>query len=277
MPELPEVETMVRGIRPFLAGKKLLQFKKCRCKRRPIQCKPAYPQLARRIKGDNIQTVSRIAKRIIIEFESEQLLVIEPRMTGLILADDPPSKEHLRFEFCLEGTNSVFFWDRRGLGTVTLYYKEEFQQFLDSGKLGPDALVATFQQLFEKFQKTKRAIKVVLLDQKVIAGVGNLYASEILFLTKTHPETPANQLSKRQTTKLQQAILNVLTTAIKHEGSTLSDGTYRNVLNQNGSYQNQHRVYQKEGQLCPNCRKERILRIVQTQRSTFYCPNCQSK
>lgn len=275
MPELPEVETMVRGIRPYLEQKTLLKLQKCPCSKRPIQCRPSFRQIANRLKNDQIIEVTRLAKRIVIHFQSEQTLLIEPRMTGLMLANEPPTTEHLRFEFLLKNSDSTFFWDRRGLGTVTLYDQDEFQDFLQSGKLGPDALKITPSELFDRLQKTQRAIKVVLLDQKVVAGIGNLYASEILFLIKTHPEKPACNFSREECGQLTRAIKQVLNTAIKYEGSTLGDGTYRNVLNQDGSYQNQHRVYQKEGEKCTGCSKGKIIRIVQAQRSTFFCPACQ--
>ena len=123
--------------------------------------------------------------------------------------------------------------------------------------------------------KSSRAIKVALLDQDRVAGIGNLYAAEVLFLAKIHPETPARNLRPAHWKRLQSAISVVLHDAIAHEGSTLSDGTYRNALNQVGNYQNHHRVYDRVGQPCIRCRNSTIVRIVQSGRSTFYCPRCQ--
>ena len=118
-------------------------------------------------------------------------------------------------------------------------------------------------------------IKVAMMVQKFVAGIGNLYASEILHRAKIHPETPAKSLKKKHTAKLQKFTLEILTEAIRYEGSTLGDGTYRNALNEAGGYQNAHRVYARAGKVCTSCQQTEILRIVQCQRSTFYCPACQ--
>ncbi len=122
---------------------------------------------------------------------------------------------------------------------------------------------------------TQRAIKVALLDQKLVAGIGNLYASEILHVARIHPQRRGDQLKRSEVRRLSAATQSVLATAIRYEGSTLGDGTYRNVLNQNGSYQNEHRVYARAEERCPTCRRDSIRRIVQAQRSTFFCPRCQ--
>jgi formamidopyrimidine-DNA glycosylase len=133
----------------------------------------------------------------------------------------------------------------------------------------------TVSEWVKRCSHTQREIKVVLLDQKVVAGIGNLYASEILHLAKINPETAANDLNEKAIENLSNAARAVLLHAIECEGSTLGDGTYRNALNKNGSYQNQHRVYMKEGQVCPVCLRGKVVRIVQAQRSTFFCPGCQ--
>ena len=120
--------------------------------------------------------------------------------------------------------------------------------------------------------KSQRAIKVALLDQKAVAGIGNLYASEILHLAAIDPRCRCSALTRQQWQRIQAATKEVLELAVRHEGSTLSDGTYRNALNEAGSYQNHHRVYDRAGEVCPSCGREKIQRIVQAQRSTFYCP-----
>jgi formamidopyrimidine-DNA glycosylase len=113
------------------------------------------------------------------------------------------------------------------------------------------------------------------LDQKAIAGIGNLYASEILHLARIHPQLQCDHLTARQWRAVHRAMIEVLTAAIHYEGSTLADGTYRNALNNPGTYQNHHRVYDRAGQVCPSCGRGQVTRIVQTQRATFFCPNCQ--
>jgi formamidopyrimidine-DNA glycosylase len=293
MPELPEVETMVRGIRPQVAGRRIVCVRRCRCRYRPIDFSPGMRTMAARADGLRITSVERVAKRVVLELESGESFVIEPRMTGLMLLSNPPDRSHLRFEWRLDDSvtegqpdslirengrdSSLWFWDRRGLGTVRLYAPEELVQALGPATLGPDALAMSVDHRCERLVSTRRPVKVALLDQKLVAGIGNLYASEILHLAQIHPEHPSHRLTARRLQRLHAATRAVLETAIRYEGSTLSDGTYRNVLNENGRYQNHHRVYARAGQRCPTCGRSEIRRIVQAQRATFFCPRCQRR
>ncbi len=279
MPELPEVETMVRGIRPAMQGSKLVELRACPCTKKPLSVTPALEEFTQRVRGQKVEAVERKAKRIVIRLK-EDVIVFEPRMTGLALLTDPPSLEHLRFEFCLtrgKQKQSVWIWDRRGLGTLRLMSHQEFDVALGENVLGPDALEISVDELLARLKETKRAIKVALLDQKLIAGVGNLYASEILHEAKISPVAEASKLSRQRVDRIHKAMNRILREAIQYEGSTLNDGTYRNALNQNGSYQNKHCVYAKEGEPCKTCETSSIRRIVQAQRSTFYCPKCQKR
>lgn len=278
MPELPEVETMVRGIRPFVEGRRIRELIECPCPCRPLTYKPGLEEITERVRGQLITAVKRRAKRGILELASGEALVVEPRMTGLLLLTDAPDPGHLRLEWKLSGRkefNSLWFWDRRGLGTVTLYEPDAYQALITTGHLGRDALEMQPDHWVAVCRQSKRAIKVLLLDQKAVAGIGNLYASEILHRSKIHPMTMANTLTKPQIARLSEAVVHILNEAIRHEGSTLSDGTYRNALNKSGGYQNAHLVYDREGDVCPSCRKGEVQRIVQAQRSTFFCKTCQ--
>lgn len=213
-----------------------------------------------------------------LDLSGGDTFVIEPRMTGLVLLVDPPDRAHLRVEWLLEGDrerNSLWFWDSRGLGTVRLLRPSVAANVLGATRLGPDALEMTHGDWRTRCAATARPIKVALLDQKLVAGIGNLYASEILHRARIHPAQPADRLSRAQLARLAAATLHILDEAIRYEGSTLSDGTYRNALNQSGSYQNAHRVYDRAGERCGSCDRGTIVRIVQAQRSTFYCPRCQ--
>ena len=276
MPELPEVETMVRGIRPAVEGRTIESLRRCRCDCRPIAVGPPLPQLARRVRGRIVTGVRRLAKRVVLDLSSGDALVVEPRMTGLMLLSDPPDRGHLRLEWRFAGgPPSLWFWDRRGLGTVRLYRREELERSLGPETHGPDAQEMTEQDWAAACARTARPIKVAVLDQKLASGIGNLYASEILHLAAIHPARPASGLTAEEIRRMAQAAREVLTTAILYEGSTLGDGTYRNALNQTGRYQNEHRVYGKADRPCPTCRRETIVRVVQAQRSTFFCPACQ--
>jgi len=276
MPELPEVETMRRGI-AAIAGHKIAGAERLRCTRRPILMHPRT--LVRKLTRQFIADVGRLGKRVVLRLQSGDRLVFEPRMTGLVLIGDPPTQEHLRFRLDLEGgpIPHVWYWDRRGLGSVRLFSAEQFAEQFETGALGPDALALSAEELRERLHSSRRAIKVALLDQRAIAGVGNLYASEILHLARVHPAKRCDLLTPAQWEAIHARMLAVLHLAIRHEGSTLSDGTYRNALNQSGGYQNHHRVYDRAGELCVQCSRTAIVRIVQAQRATFYCPLCQTK
>ncbi|MGE0608051.1 MAG: bifunctional DNA-formamidopyrimidine glycosylase/DNA-(apurinic or apyrimidinic site) lyase [Pirellulales bacterium] len=276
MPELPEVETMRRGI-AAVVGCRIRDVRATECGLRPIGLRPALPGMRKRAVGATIVGLGRVGKRVIVELETHDRLIFEPRMTGLVLVADAPNREHLRLRIVLQGggVRELLYWDRRGLGSVSLVSPDEFEQRYGLHRIGPDALSITSQELRDRLGGSRRAIKVALLDQSAVAGVGNLYASEILHRCGIHPARPANLLRAAQWPMLHAAMLDVLQTAILHEGSTLSDGTYRNALNQAGGYQNHHCVYDREDEPCPTCRRGKIVRIVQAQRSTFFCPRCQ--
>ena len=278
MPELPEVETMRRGILPVV-GATIVVASRTPCAKRPISVKPRIDRLNKRVAGHRIKAIERLGKRVVVRIDNDDRIIFEPRMTGLVLIGDPPTKEHLRFRVQLKGCpiKQLLFWDRRGLGNVSLLSPNEYQAKLDSGTLGPDALDVSQEKFRERFRHSRREIKVALLDQSAIAGVGNLYASEILHQAKIDPRARCHRLSQAQWSLIFSCMINVLEVAIQHEGSTLSDGTYRNALNQSGGYQNKHLVYDRAGEICTTCSKTPIKRIVQAQRATFYCPSCQKK
>lgn len=278
MPELPEVETMRRGI-AAVVGCEIVDVERPKCRKRPILIAPRADVFRRRAVGRTITAVDRVGKRVVVRLDNGDAIILEPRMTGLVLLAEPPTMEHLRLRVTLTGGDvpELLFWDRRGLGLVRLVDPDEFAALYGLEKLGPDALSITVEMLEQRLAASKRAIKVALLDQRAVAGIGNLYASEILHLAGIDPRRRCDQLRGAQWDKLHAAVLEVLELAIRYEGSTLSDGTYRNALNKEGGYQNQHRVYDREGALCPTCRQHPVIRIVQAQRSTFYCAGCQGK
>jgi len=277
VPELPEVETMCRGIRPIVGGI-ISSVTVPKCQFRPIQIEPKIRTIDRRLAGECVDRVSRLGKRVVVH-AGKWRLVLQPKMTGLVVIDSPPDFEHVRLIIELMGSQvtRMMFWDRRGLGTVQLVTEKELVSKIAAGRLGPDALSISANDFATRLTATRRPVKVALLDQHIVAGVGNLYASEVLHVAKINPACPASQLSKPRLALLHQSMQEILTTAIAYEGSTLSDGAYRNALNNPGAYQNAHRVYDRENQLCLSCSKSQIKRIVQAQRSTFYCPNCQRR
>lgn len=278
MPELPEVETMRRGILGIV-GSRITGVDRMPCKRKPISVEPAMAKFRRLAVGATIRDVGRIGKRVVVHLDRSAAIVFEPRMSGLVLLADPPTAEHLRFRITLAGGGSpeLLYWDRRGLGSVRLISEADLAERYSDAAIGPDALAISADELAKRLSSSRRAIKVALLDQRAIAGIGNLYAAEILHLARIHPARRCDQLRMADWDAIHSAIHEVLEAAIRYEGSTLSDGTYRNALNKSGDYQKFHRVYDREGQPCLDCGEAKIVRIVQAQRSTFLCPHCQPR
>lgn len=277
MPELPEVETMRRGLEPALGGT-IVRVEFPEIPYRPIQVSPDRERWSSLLVGQRILAIDRIAKRVLVRISNELSIVMQPKMAGIALVADPPSQQHVRLVLHLSGAacDRILYWDRRGLGTVHLWDMHQCDAHLGPAQLGPDALTITLPVFIDRFRDLKRPIKPALLDQKRLAGVGNLYASEILFRARIAPERPCNELTRAQWKRMHAAMLEILGVAIENQGSTLKDGTYRNAVNGEGQYQSQHAVYDREDALCVRCRKQKIVRIVQAQRSTFYCPGCQS-
>ena len=280
MPELPEVETMRRGI-AAVANCVLDRVRfPSRDDVKPLAVSPARSSFARRVEGVRVLAVERAGKRVVLRLAEDERIVFEPRMTGLVLLDEePPSAKHVRATFELSGgvPRRLTVWDRRGLGTLRLYTAAEFCEALGPHALGPDALELTPDQLQERLGGSRRPIKVALLDQRALAGVGNIYAVEALNASRIDPRRLCADLSRREWRALTRALVEILREAVRYEGSTLGDGTYRTALNVDGGYQNHHRVYAREGKRCPRrgCRGE-VERVVLGQRATFFCPRCQA-
>lgn len=276
MPELPEVETMRRGI-AGIVGSRIAGVARPRVRVKPIQIAPPLERLRRLVLGRQIVEVGRVGKRVVVRLDSGDRLVFEPRMTGRVLLSEPPNRSHLRLVFDLTGGPSpqLLFWDVRGLGVVQLLTPEQFERSLGSHRVGPDALGISGRELRERLGASRRPIKVAILDQRAVAGIGNIYASEILHRARVHPATPCNQLRTADWRRIHVQIRAVLEAAIACQGSTLCDGNYGTAQNEPGRFQDRHRVYQRAGQSCLGCGRVGIVRIVQAQRSTFFCPHCQ--
>lgn len=277
MPELPEVETMRRGLFPII-GHRIKRVVFPPIPYRPIAVLPERSQLVLRAQSREIVAIDRIAKRVLVRLDSEDTIVIQPKMAGIVLLTDPPSDCHTRVIFYLQGPSEndrFLYWDRRGLGTVSILDRRECERLLGPDCVGPDASEVDFGTFLSRLKASKKEVKVALLDQRLVSGIGNLYAAEILYAARVHPQARCQEIATVRWRKIHAATIRILKEAIEKEGSTLSDGTYRNAINGEGSYQNEHQVYDRAGLPCPRSAGHRIARIVQAQRSTFFCPQCQ--
>jgi formamidopyrimidine-DNA glycosylase len=275
MPELPEVETMVTGLRPALVGKIIAAI----TVHDPFLLQGGTAEeFERRVNGASVRLVARRGKWVVIELSGGRgTIVIQPRMTGGFWLIPPDRPEHIRVTFGMERPGgSVWFCDARRLGKVAWYDGHEAAEAAFARSHGPDALEISAGELAARLSKTGRGIKPTLMDQKVLAGIGNIYADEVLFRSRLHPERPASGLSGAEVDRLHEAIGQVLAEAIKAEGSSFDAG-YRTVLGLEGGFLAQNAMYGRGGQPCPSCSgpilKARIAGLV--GRPTHYCPTCQ--
>lgn len=286
MPELPEVETMCRGL-AGVVGSSIATARFPRSRVRPVSILPQPATLARRITGLSIAGVERRGKRVLLELAAaggeRMWLAIEPRMTGLMLVVDAPSEEHVRLVLDLSGPRRrpaaparILFWDRRGLGTIRLLDRAGLEAACGPHRLGPDGLAVTGGDLAARLGRSRRAVKAALLDQRAVAGIGNIYAAEILHRVGIDPRTPCRRLGGEAWDGLAAAARGVLAEAVALEGSSIGDETYRTADNRIGRFQSRHLVYGRAGEPCRGCGAT-VARIVLAQRATFYCPGCQRR
>ena len=267
MPELPEVETVVRTLGPRLVGRSIVRLVHVR----PDVLQPAGADLGALVCGKALERVQRRGKRILIRLQAGATLYIHLGMTGQLTVESPdaPLKPHTHLVLDLsDDAGQLRFRDPRRFGGV---WHLPAGDPGDQG-IGPEPLSMRVSQLASGLSRTSRCIKVALLDQRLVAGIGNIYADESLHLAGVHPLTPADRLNEVQVRRLCDAIKRVLRRAIRHRGSSLRD--YVDADGAAGAFQKLHRVYDREGEPCSSCRGP-IERIVLGGRSTHFCPRCQ--
>jgi formamidopyrimidine-DNA glycosylase len=282
MPELPEVETVCRGIAPFIEGERLHDVHLHRANLRI-----PFPELmAERIGGLSVDRVYRIAKYVVVALSDGQRLVIHLGMSGQIkMAHDFSRYELLKHDHMVllfgdadqqDQSKALIYNDPRRFGMVMLFDDEAALKASPSFvKMGPDPFDPAFDvaEFARRLSAKSGIIKSALLDQHLIAGLGNIYVCEALFMSGTHPERSAQSLNKVETASLYDSINVVLRKAIDAGGSTLKD--FRQADGKLGYFQNELLVYGREEAPCYECCKAAIQRIVQAGRSTFFCPQCQ--
>ena len=291
MPELPEVETTRRSIAPLLVGKRIEHVE---------TTPPSYffltppAELRRALEGKRIESLERAGKYLVLGLESRDRLLLHLGMTGQLFSSEatsvrllsataraslPPEAqrrfepdEHTHLQLTLSGAGpQVFFRDVRKFGKVQWLAAGERNARLD--RLGTDALVLEGDELFRANRGRRVAIKSMLLDQSVAAGVGNIYADEALFMAGVRPGRAARRVTRRECDAITEALHRVLNRSIETGGSSISD--YVAPDGADGGYQDERKVYGRTGEPCLGC-GEAIKRRVIAQRSSHYCSRCQS-
>lgn len=274
MPELPEVETIVRQLAGQLPGHR---FREVAVYRHDLLREPG-PSFRKGLAGREVSAVTRRGKNILLHLSGETYLLVNLGMTGQLLfrpsafGEEPP--RHLALAFSLDGGASLLYADARRFGHLLRYSREAWQ--VESRRLGPEPLgralsLGTFR---EALQTSRSPIRSWLLDQTRVAGIGNIYASESLFRAGIHPQRPARSLSEEESKALLLGIREVLRKAIRARGTTLRD--YRTAAGDPGGFGPALQVYGREGKECPIC-KTPVERVVFANRSAFFCPRCQAE
>lgn len=270
MPELPEVETIVRKLRDPLIGRTITATSTDWP--RHID-RPAWSEFQSRLHGRKFLSIGRRGKYLIFELDPEEYLIIHLKMTGQlsVVPQAKPSDKHVHTRFILDNDDELRFRDVRKFGRV--YLVKDAAEVLDG--LGPEPLSDEFDSgwLYDATRDRKRVLKPLLLDQHFIAGIGNIYADEALHRAQLSPIRKANTLSRHEVGSLIEAIRYTLNLAIDHEGSSIDAG-YRKPDGSAGEMQTQFSVYGRSGEPCPRCGTI-IERIVLGSRSTHFCPRCQ--
>ena len=272
MPELPEVETIRGQLEKEIVGCTIADVWYDRAK----MLRPSAEGFVKGVKGRKVVRVGRRAKLLIFELDGRKYFVCHLRLSGRLLVrqenDKPDDYVHVVLKF--KGDKELRFAEARLFGYMQ-YVRD--QGGLDEilKKYGPEPLDdLTPNKFYSILQKTARPVKIVLMDQSKISGIGNVYANDALWLAKIHPQTPAKSLSRQQSNKLLKAIEQVFEEGLKYGGA--SDQWYRQIHGEKGSYQDYFKVYGRTGQECSVC-GTKIERIELGGRGTFFCPRCQRR
>lgn len=272
MPELPEVETVRRQLAPHVEGREVTAV-------RIDDARWTAPQDAavveEQLVGRRIDALRRRGKHLIAELDDGQRLLMHLRMTGIILWDAPPDAPYERVRIWLDDEHSIAFCDPRRFGTGALLPSAEATDAYLDARLGPEPLdpgAFTDRVLRDALRDRDAPVKAVLLDQKRIAGIGNIYADEALFRAGIHPARPARQVKPTQIGPLREGIVEALQLGIDSGGASIDD--FRHLDGAVGSFQHEFLVHRREGLECPDCGGT-IEKLVVAGRGTYVCEVCQ--
>lgn len=273
MPELPEVETSLRDLEPLLRDRTIVA---AQVNWPRTVAAPMLDEFLARIVGQRFLGFARRGKYMIFHMQGGDLLIVHLRMTGRLSVEpaDALADAHTHVVLGLDDGRTVHFRDPRKFGRVWLVADEAAV----IGKLGPEVWDRTFSAaaLAKTLAGRKAPIKALLLDQRIAAGIGNIYADEVLFAARVHPARPAGNLKPGEIKRLHGAIRSLLARAVERGGSSLGGAStnYRRPVGSAGAFQEEHQVFRRTGQPCPRCGAP-IARMIVAQRSTHFCPHCQ--
>ncbi|MER3415134.1 MAG: formamidopyrimidine-DNA glycosylase [Gemmataceae bacterium] len=270
MPELPEVETIVRSLAPRLVGRKITAVRVlCHKLRKPCDER----QFGRAVEA-RVEAIARRGKWICCTLSNNMALLIHLGMTGRLYIAWPgsPCAKHVHWVMDLQpGGQQLRYEDARRFGLLTIVAATQVDNFF-AQQLGPEPFALTGRQLWLALRRTRRMLKTALMDQRIVAGLGNIYSDEALFRARLQPWLPACRLSRMECAKLVTAIKRVLRQAIAEGGSSIRD--YLDGLGAPGRFQHQFQVYARQGQPCRRCGQP-IGKVRLGGRSCHYCPGCQ--
>ena len=270
MPELPETETIARDLNHMVRGRSIVVA----VIRRPDVLRAvSAPSFRRRVVGQRVDRVWRRAKAVVIDLDRGDRLVVVPRFTGALLVDADTQDRYTAVALTLDSGNMLRYRDVRRLGTVSLMDGPAFEQF--ERRLGPEPLDDSLDtnRISDSLRSSGQAIKKVLMDQRRMAGIGNIYANEALWRAGIDPSRPGHSLSAADVRKLLDTVVTVLRAAIEARGTTFRD--YRDARGGRGSFSSQLAAYGRQGMPCPRCGTRLALTHAIDGRATVFCFRCQ--
>ena len=274
MPELPETETIARDLDHEVSGRTIVEAK---VTKPDVLRGISARKLVSRLTGARIEHVWRRAKLIVLDLSLGERLVVQPRFTGALLIDagqlSPEERRYSTIQLALDDSRTLHYRDIRRLGTVSLMSPEEFARYTD--RLGVEPLDSAFtvEHLSALIRRARRSIKAVLMDQRSLAGVGNIYANEALWRAGIDPSRVAATLEPRESAELRDALVGVLTESIAHRGTSFRD--YRDARGERGGFVKHLAVYGRAGEPCKRCGAALIGTHAVDGRMTVLCARCQ--
>lgn len=273
MPELPEVETIKNDLRSTVLGHRIVR---ARVLDPRVVKHPSVPEFEAGLAGQRIEAVDRRAKYLLLRLSSGKILVVQLIITGqlVLMGPEAPMRKSTRLLLDLDDGRQLRLQDSSHLARVALVEERELNTRLHLNELGPEAISDEFTLDFFRraLGRTRRQIKALLLDQRVVSGIGNIYADESLFAARIHPLRPANSLSPEEVERLYHAIRSIMREAIALRGTTTR--SYRDVSGRKGGYQEKLKVVARAGKPCIGC-PGRVEKIWAASRETYICPSCQ--